>query len=579
MSISFSGLASGLDTSSWVDALVSVKQSKVTDLRTKLKETQTKKTSLNDTRSTFSSFRSALEKITDKKFGGVYDLFNVNSATSTNSDIFTATAASGALRQNYNIEVQQLATYTKAYSRSSASSVADDSTVLTKLGIKEGDIAVYVDGLKTTIHIGKEDTFGDFKSQLNAAGIDAQIDEDGVLRLSSQDPEKDIYVGSTTDTTNIASLVGLARQENGTYASTNCMFKANVNTKLTDENSGFKARITEGTFTIGDATFTIGQSTTLSSLISQINDSEEAQASAYWDDTSGKLIITSKKEGASYINIESGTSNFTDVMQLTETTYDEYGNPESSRMFTDSQELGKNAIFTVNGTRITSTSNTVTEDVSRITGVTLTLNRVTTDEDKEATLKVDQDTSGLVDALKSFVEAYNNTIKKIDEVTGSEGDLKRESSLTSFKNTIRNMAMGSSSAADGVYKALSQIGITGNKADGNNISDDAGTLVFDEKVFLQALQENPESVSAILADENGILNQMENTVEGALKAVSGFFDVKQTSLDNEIKKSEQKITKQQEKIALYKAQLEKKFSAMEQIMSKMQQNYSSFLTQ
>ena len=72
------------------------------------------------------------------------------------------------------------------------------------------------------------------------------------------------------------------------------------------------------------------------------------------------------------------------------------------------------------------------------------------------------------------------------------------------------MAMGSSSAADGVYKALSQIGITGNKADGNNISDDAGTLVFDEKVFLQALQENPESVEAILADENGVLNQMEN---------------------------------------------------------------------
>ena len=579
MSISFSGLASGLDTSSWVDALVSVKQSKVTELKTKLKETQTKKTSLNDTRSTFSSFRSALEKITDKKFGGVYDLFNVNSAASTNSDIFTATAGAGALRQNYNIEVQQLATYTKAYSRSSASSVADDSTILTKLGIKEGDIAVYVDGLKTTIHIGKEDTFGDFKSQLNAAGINAQIDEDGVLRLSSQDPEKDIYVGSTTDTTNIASLVGLARQENGTYASTNSLFKANVNTKLTDENSGFKTRITEGTFTIGDATFTIGQGTTLSSLISQINDSEEAQASAYWDDTSGKLIITSKKEGASYINIESGTSNFTDVMQLTETTYDEYGNPESSRMFTDSQELGKNAIFTVNGTRITSTSNTVTEDVSRITGVTLTLNRVSTDEDKDATLKVDQDTSGLVDALKAFVEAYNNTIKKIDEVTGSEGDLKRESSLTSFKNSIRNMAMGSNSAADGVYKALSQIGITGNKADGNNISEDAGNLVFDEKVFLQALQENPESVEAILADENGILNQMENTVEGALKAVSGFFDVKQTSLDNEIKKSEQKITKQQEKISVYKAQLEKKFSAMEQIISKMQQGYSSFLSQ
>jgi len=579
MSISFSGLASGLDTSSWVEALVSVKQSKVTDLKTKLSETKTQKTTLNDTRSTFSSLRTALEKITDKKFGGTYDLFSLNSANSTNSDVFTAVATTGAIRQNYNIEVQQLATYTKAYSRSSASSVADDSTVLTNLGIKEGDIAVYVDGLKTTIHIGKDDTFGDFKSQLNAAGINAQIDENGSLKLTSQDPEKEIFVGSTTDTTNLASLVGLARQEDGTYSSTNSLFKANINTKLTDENSGFKSRITEGTFTIGDATFTIGANTTLSSLISQINDSEEAQASAYWDDTTGKLIITSKKEGASYINIESGTSNFTDVMQLTETTYDEYNNPVSSRMFTDSQELGKNALFTINGTKITSTSNTVSEDVSRIEGVTISLKKVTTEEDKEAVLEVNKDTSGLVDAIKNFVEAYNSTIKKIDEVTSSDGDLKRESSLTSFKNTIRNMAMGANSASEGVYKALSQIGITGNKADGNNISDDAGTLVFDEKAFLQALEENPESVEAILGNETGILNQMENAVETTLKAVSGYFDVKQTSLDNEIKKSEEKITKQQEKISTYKAMLEKKFSAMEQIIAKMQQSYSSFLTQ
>ena len=34
MSISFSGLASGLDTSGWVEALVSVKQEKVTSLQT-----------------------------------------------------------------------------------------------------------------------------------------------------------------------------------------------------------------------------------------------------------------------------------------------------------------------------------------------------------------------------------------------------------------------------------------------------------------------------------------------------------------------------------------------------------------
>lgn len=75
MSISFSGLASGLDTSSWVEALVSVKKEEVKGFETKLKEMQTIKTTLNDTRSAFSTLRSAIEKLTDAKFGGSFDLF------------------------------------------------------------------------------------------------------------------------------------------------------------------------------------------------------------------------------------------------------------------------------------------------------------------------------------------------------------------------------------------------------------------------------------------------------------------------------------------------------------------------
>ena len=36
MAISFSGLVSGLDTSSWVDALISVRQQDVTKIQTQL---------------------------------------------------------------------------------------------------------------------------------------------------------------------------------------------------------------------------------------------------------------------------------------------------------------------------------------------------------------------------------------------------------------------------------------------------------------------------------------------------------------------------------------------------------------
>ncbi len=578
MTISFSGLASGLDTSSWVEAFVSIKQEKVTALETELKGLQTVKTTLNDTRSAFTALRSAIEKLTDAKFGGSFDLFGKNTATSSNTDLFTATATSDAARQNYDITIQQLATYTKANSKEAASAVADDETSLKNLGITEGTLTTYVNGKKHTVNIEANDTVGDLKAQLAGFGIKAEIDDKGVLNLSAQNEGDTINIGSTTDSSNLTSLIGLTQQEDGSYASTNSLYKASVASKLTDADSGFKEQITKGTFTIGDATFTIDDKTTLSSLISEINSNEDAQAYAYWDDATGKLSITSKKEGASYINIEAGTSNFTDVMGFTTSEWDADGNVTSSKMYTEAQELGKNAMFTINGTSMVSTSNTVTSDVSRIQGVTLTLKKASTEEDGTSTLKIEQDTSQLKDAVNEFITAYNDMIAKVDEVTASGADLDGETSLTSLRNTLRNYTTSSNTSNGGIYKLLSDIGITTAAADGNNLSTDTNELTLDEEKFLKALEENPSSVEAILAGENGVLTMMENAVEQSLKASVGYFDVKTSTLDSDISNMEKKITKQQTSVDNYKSQLEDKFYKMELAISQMQQNYSSFLS-
>ena len=575
--ISFSGLASGLDTSSWVEALVNVKKEEVTTLQTNLKSIQTTKTTLTDTKSKFTSLRTAIEKLTDAKFGGSFDLFAKNSATSSNNDIFSATVTSNAARQTYDIKVQQLATYTKATSKESASAVADDSTKLSNLGITSGSLTTYVNGKKTTINIGKDDTLGDLKSRLAEAGIKTEIDNNGVLKLSAQNSGDTIHIGATTDGTNLTSLIGLTAQEDGSYASTNSLFKASVSSKLTAEDSGFNERIKAGTFTIGDATFTIDDKTTLSSLISEINNNDKAQAYAYWDDASGKLSITSKKEGASYINIEAGTSNFTDVMGFTASEYDSEGKVVSSKMYTEAQELGLNAIFSVNGTQMTSTSNTVTSDISRMDGVTLTLKRTNTEDDGNTTLKVSQDTSQLKEAVKSFISAYNETIAKVDEVTASGADLHGETSLTSLNRTLKRYST-SSNSNDGVYKLLSDIGIKTASADGNNLSADTYELSLDEDKFMKALEENPDSVKSILTGDTGVLSMMENTIEQSLKASVGFFDVKTSTLDSNIKKMEEKISKKNTNITTYKSQLEAKFQKMEQAIASMQQNYSSFLS-
>ena len=578
MTISFSGLISGLDTSSWVEALVSVKQEKVTALETDLKDLQTVKTTLNDTRSVFSTLRSAIEKLTDAKFGGNFDLFGQNSVTSSNEEIFTATVTSNAVRQNYDITVKQLATYTKASSQNAASAIADDDTVLSNLGISEGTLTAYVNGQKHTVNIEDTDTLGDFKAQLAGFGVKVDIDESGALTFTAQNEGDTINIGATTDSSNMSSLLGLTQQEDGSYKSTSSLYKASVASVLTDAESGFNQQITAGTFTIGDATFTIDEKTTLSSLISEINANEDAQAYAYWDDATGKLSITSTKEGASYINIEAGTSNFTDVMGLTTSEWDEEGNLVSSRMYTEAQTLGQNAIFTVNGTQMVSTSNTVTSDISRIDGVTLTLKRASTEEDGNTQLSVTQDTTQLVEAVNSFVTAYNDAIAKVEEVTASGADLHGETSLTSLKNTLRNYANGSNTTNGGIFKLLSDIGISTSAADGNNLSTDTYTLSLDEEKLKKALTENPDSVKSLLAGENGILSMMESAVEQSLSATTGYFDVKTSTLDSDISRMEEKITKQNTNIETYRARLENQFYQMEMAIAQMQQNYSSFLS-
>ena len=578
MTISFSGLVSGLDTSSWVEAMVSVRQEKVTGYESDLKALQTTKTTLNDTRSVFSTLRSALEKLTDAKFGGSFDLFAQNTATSSNEDVFTATVTSSASRQNYEINVQQLATYTTAASKEAASAVADDETLLSNLGITNGTLTTYVNGEKRTINIESDDTLGDLKSQLAGFGIKAEVDDTGVLHLSAQNEGDTINVGATTDSSNFSSLIGLTQQEDGSYASSNSLYKATVASVLTSEDSGFNQQITAGTFTIGDATFTIDENTTLSSLISEINSNEDAQAYASWDDTTGRLTITSTAEGASYINIEAGTSNFTDVMGLTTSEWDDEGNLVSSRMYTDAQQLGQNAIFTINGTTMTSTSNTVTSDISRIEGVTLTLNRANTEEDGKTTLNITQDTTQLVEAVNEFITAYNDAIAKVEEVTASGADLHGETSLTSLKNTLRTYANGSNTTNGGIYRLLSDIGISTSAADGNNLSTDTYTLSLDEDKFLEALQENPDSIKSLLAGDNGIFSMMESAVEQSLSATTGFFDVKTSTLDSQISRMEEKITKENSSIEAYRTKLENQFYQMEMAIAQMQQNYSSFLS-
>ena len=461
-------------------------------------------------------------------------------------------------------------------------SVANYAGYDTKMGllnISDGTLSIYKNGEKATIQIKKDETFGDLRSRISSAFSDVDLTfEDGYLKIFSKNPDDSIEVGATTDTSNFAAITGIS-SDGKTVSSARELYCVNSDSVIMNSGLFRRGDVTEGTFIVGDATFSISNTTTLAGLISQINSNDAANATAYWDSIDGKLVIKSRTTGSALINIEAGTSNFTDIMGYTNTTWAADGSVETTKMNVNVQDVGNNAKFSINGTYYTSNSNTITSDISRIKGLTINLKGLT--EDSAVTLTVERDKETLANAVSDIVDSYNELMKNVDEAISKDGKLHDQSVLKLVRNQLRNM-MTSSDAGTTVFRNLDAIGIKVENASANNIStDNITTLTFDKDKFIQAYEADEDALKALLigSDSNtGIFTKVETLIESSLKAVTGYFATAEASYDREVKDIENKIDKQKKALDRYRAQLEAKFASMDILIANMQQQYSSFLT-
>ena len=470
----------------------------------------------------------------------------------------------------------------------SVANYADGATKMSLLNISDGSLTVYRDGQKATIQIKAGETFDQLRTRLSTAFADLDLAfENGYLKIFSKDG-KNVEVGSTTDTSNFSAITGIQKDENGNVMSARELYCVNGDSTITSSGIFRRGDITKGTFTIGNAVFTIDDNTTLSGLIAQINSSDEANATAYWDNVDGQFVIKSRSTGAALVNIEAGTSNFTDIMGFTTTgTVDvkkDDGSIEKqqvSKMNIGTQEIGENAKIKINGTTYTATSNTITSDITRIKGLTINLKGLT--KDSSVTLKVERDKETLANAVSGVVDSYNELMKNVDEAIASDGDLKNESTLKLIRNQLRNL-MTSSDMGTTVFRNLDSIGISVAAASGNNIATTNSAIVslaFDKDKFLKAYEADQDAVKGLIiggANNKGIFTKVEDLVESTLKSVSGYFASTETSYANKIKDLDKKITKANRDVDRYKARLEAKFQSMDMLIAQMQQQYSSFLT-
>lgn len=461
----------------------------------------------------------------------------------------------------------------------SVANYADMNTKMGLLNISDGTLSVYKNGQKATIQVKKDETFGQLRSRISTAFADVDIAfEDGYLKFYSKTDGNSIEVGATTDTSNISAICGLTSDGSGTVRSARELFCVNSDTIITNTGLFRKGDVTEGTFTVGDATFNITNTTRMADIIAQINSNDAANATAYWDSIDGKLVIKSRTTGSALINIEAGTSNFTDVMGFTNTERKADGTVNTTRMNINTQDVGKNAKFSINGTSYTSNSNNITSDISRIKGLTINLKGLT--DGSAVTITVERDKETLANAVSEIVDAYNELIENVDKAIAKDGQLHNQSVLKIIRNQLRNL-MTSSDAGATVFKNLDAIGICTETAKANNIST-AGitTLVFNKDKFINAYEADEDALKALLiGSENntGVLTKIETLVESSLKSVTGYFDTADNSYQKEITKIDNKIERQKKALERYRTQLEAKFASMDILIANMQQQYSSFL--
>lgn len=445
---------------------------------------------------------------------------------------------------------------------------ADNNTTLETLGVTDGEFAIGVNGSLKSVSVSSGDTIGNVIAKISTAtggAVTAEITADGRFMMKAADGVE-LIVSTSTDTSNLATIFNLTQDGSNIIEGKTSLYKASSNSKLTQGGIFRNGNVTAGTFSIGNATFTITGDTTIASLISDINHSEDANANAYWDNINGKMIITSSSLGASYVNISAGSSNFTEVFGLT------INDAGVEKLTTYNQKLGDNAILTINDTRIVATSNTITSDISRIEGLTVNIKNITAGE--PVTITVERDTQSIIDAVQETLDSYNALIAEVNSTLAIGGELHNDLALKQLKNQISSLMTSGLNIAGNQFRNLSAIGISTENAS-SAMTNDIYSLFLNADKLENALNISEEDVKELLVGTEanpGVLTKVENIIEQMLGS-GGYFVSTTKTLNRQIANFDKKIERAQNRADQYKSMLERKFQSMEQLYSNMQTSY------
>lgn len=245
-------------------------------------------------------------------------------------------------------------------------------------------------------------------------------------------------------------------------------------------------------------------------------------ASIVNDGTGYRLIYSSGKTGTE--NTLKVTAAGGATSPLASLTHDPAATPMTVL------QPAKDAVFYVDGLKITKQSNTVSDAID---GVTLTLKKEQEAGDAALKMSVSRDTSGIKKTLEDFVKSYNDFVKVLKETTastpgkapgdaGSSSPLSGATAIRGIETQLRT-AFGAATNNSGSYKVASQLGIGFSKD---------GTLSLDSSKLSAAIEASPDDVAKFFATGAQIDGKGMSYVSSAAKTVAGSYEVSVSALTN-----------------------------------------------
>ena len=409
-------------------------------------------------------------------------------------------------------------------------------------------------------------TYGTIKSQVSALG-------DAATKLSTSKGWN-----AVTATSSNASAVGVTASS-GAPASSFSIAVQQLAKAQSTASSAVAADTAMGTgsmtielgswsgnaFTAGSGTpvtVTIGAGEdSLAEIAAKINDADAGVSATVLKDASGeRLLMRSKDTGATTgfrISVTDDDTNNTDASGLSRLAY-AAGNANGMSQ----TQAGQNALATVNGVSISSTSNRLSDTLP---GLTLQLSQVTT---APVEIDVSSDLEAVRSNVQAFIDNYNtlNTTlanaTRYDASTKVAGALQGDSTATGLQNALRSMMR--SVTASTPFSRLTDIGIE---------MQTGGKLTLDSEKFDAALSDLDGLKSLFTATTGSATTQgfglkVKTFAQGLIDS-DGLLSTKTDSIQSSIKRNTLEQDKVNDRAARAETRYLAQYNAMDAAVAKL----------